>query len=163
MNKPTSIHQNTSVVGTPIWLVMCCQIIKLEDYGKSLLHSIRILSLSSHHPYVLCMTPKHYLISYTLDQRRRRVHRLSQCPATLLSGMHGVKRQYTFPQLLRVSVVTFPYQLHNLNTWICNYKHAYIVCVCVCVCVYIYIYIYIYIYRVISKSLRDFRTRLRNN
>jgi len=30
--------------------------------------------------------------------------------------------------------------------------------------IYIYIYIYIYsIYRVIHKSLRDFRTRLRNN
>jgi len=31
------------------------------------------------------------------------------------------------------------------------------------VCGYMYIYIYIYIYRVIHKSLRDFRTRLRNN
>ena len=31
------------------------------------------------------------------------------------------------------------------------------VCVCVCVCMYTYIY------RVIHKSLRDFRTRLRNN
>ena len=29
--------------------------------------------------------------------------------------------------------------------------------------IYIYIYIYIYIHRVIHKSLRDFRTRLRNN
>jgi hypothetical protein len=72
------------------------------------------------------MTPQHYLASYKLDQRSWRVHRLSHCPATLLSGMHGIKRQYAFPPLLRVSVVTFPYQLHNLNTWIRNYKHAYI-------------------------------------
>jgi len=39
------------------------------------------------------------------------------------------------PPLLRVSVVTFPYQLHNLNTRIRNYNHAHIL---VCSSPYVY-------------------------